>query len=300
MNPQYILMGLDRKKIIRVSDKFYVRCLYREEFDKKLNLKNPQTFNEKLQWLKLYDRNPKYTKMVDKYEVKEYVTKIIGKEYVIPTLGVYDNFDEINFDKLPNQFVIKCTHDSGGLVICEDKTKLNIEETKNKINECLNKNFYYAFREWPYKNVKPRIIVEEYMKDDDTTTLRDYKFYCFNGEPLYLYISEGLIDHSTARISFFDMDFKVAPFGRSDYAEFDKIPKKPQQFEKMIEISRILSKEIPFLRVDLYEINGKVYFSELTFFPCAGFMPFNPKEWDRKLGDMLNLPKKENEEKYEK
>lgn len=302
MNKNMMLYFLIRNmRMFRLlSDKLYLIIIYKLRMGKNIDLKNPQTFNEKLQWLKLYDRNPKYTKMVDKYEVKEYIKEKIGEEYLIPTLGVYNNFDEIDFDKLPNQFVIKCTHDSGGLVICRDKKKINLKEAKMKINSSLKRNYYYSTREWPYKNVKPRIIIEKYMEDKEQKTLKDYKFYCFYGEPKFLYVSEGLENHKTAKISFFDMDFNFAGFGRKDFNQFDKKIKKPNNFKKMQELAKRLSTGHTFLRVDFYEINDKIYFGELTFTPCAGFCPFDPEEYDKILGDMLILPIGKKEGKNEK
>lgn len=270
---------------------------YKIRLGKKLDLKNPQTFNEKLQWLKLYDRNPEYTKTVDKYQAKQYVADIIGEKYIIPTLGIWDKFENINFEELPNQFVLKCTHDSGGLVICKDKSKLNIKEAKRKISKSLKTNYYYHGREWPYKKVRPRIIAEKYMATYKQKELIDYKFFCFNGEPKFLYVSEGLSNHENARISFANMNYEKTEFYRKDYRPFDKLPDKPTNFDKMKELSKKLSKNIPFIRVDFYEVNGQIYFGELTFFPCSGFIPFEPEEWDRKLGDMLKLPKEKKIEK---
>ncbi len=276
----------------RMSDETYLKLRYNCIMGKKLNLDNPVTYNEKLQWLKLYDRKPEYTKMVDKYEAKKYVANIIGEEYIIPTLGVWDNVNDIDFDTLPNQFVLKCTHDSGGLVICKDKAELDIENAKNTLNHFLNRNFYSVHREWPYKDVKPRIIAEKYMEDESKTDLKDYKFFCFNGEPKLLYISEGLSDHSTAKISFADMDYNIAEFKRNDFKPFDELPKKPVNFEKMKELAKVLSKDRAFIRVDFYEIHKKIFFGELTFFPCSGYLPFDPKEYDKVLGDWITLPNK--------
>ena len=278
----------------KVPDKEYLEKVFRLKMNKELDFENPKTFNEKLNWLKLYDRKPIYTTMVDKYEVKKYVADIIGEEYVIPTLGVWDRFEDIDFDSLPEQFVLKCTHDSGGLVICKDKIKLNFSRAKKKINRSMKKNFYYRFREWSYKNVKPRIIAEQYMEDqNEAEGLTDYKFYCFNGEPKFLYVSQGLQDHATASISFLTTDWQFAPYERSDFKPLSELPRKPECLEQMLEISKKLSENIPFLRVDLYEINGKIYFSELTFYPCGGFMPFKNPEHDLEIGKMLILPKKE-------
>ncbi len=283
------------KKLLKLlPDYIFLQIKYRYKFNKKLDLKKPQTFNEKLQWLKLYDRNPEYTKMVDKYEAKKYVANIIGEEYIIPTLGVYDKFEDINFATLPNQFVIKCTHDSGGLIICKDKTKLNIKEARKKINKSLKRNYFYTGREWPYKNVKPRIIAEQYMVDESGTELKDYKFFCFNGEPKLLFVAKDR-PYAT-KFNYYDMDFKKLPF-KQHYKNFNDYIEKPKGFEKMIELSRKLSKDIPHVRVDFYDINGKVYFGELTFYHFSGFEKFEPEEWDRILGDMLKLPKEKKIEK---
>lgn len=283
------------KKLLKLlPDYIFLQIKYRYKFNKKLDLKKPQTFNEKLQWLKLYDRNPEYIKMVDKYEAKKYVANIIGEEYIIPTLGVYDKFEDINFATLPNQFVIKCTHDSGGLIICKDKTKLNIKEARKKINKSLKRNYFYTGREWPYKNVKPRIIAEQYMVDESGTELKDYKFFCFNGEPKLLFVAKDR-PYAT-KFNYYDMDFKKLPF-KQHYKNFNDYIEKPKGFEKMIELSRKLSKDIPHVRVDFYDINGKVYFGELTFYHFSGFEKFEPEEWDRILGDMLKLPKEKKIEK---
>ena len=272
-----------------LPDRLYLKLKYKHTFGEKLNLDSPKTFNEKLQWLKLHDRKDVYTTMVDKYKAKKYVADIIGKKYIIPTLGIYDKFDDIDFDKLPNQFVIKCTHDSGGLVIVKDKKELNFDLAKRKINSCLKRNYYYHGREWPYKNVKPRIIIEKYMEDKGNKTMRDYKFFCFNGKPELMYLSEGLENHKTARMSFYDMDMKLTDCLRSDYKPLEYTPKKPKNFEKMKEFSSILSKKIPHLRVDWYEINGELYFGELTLTTCGGMVPFNDEEWNKRLGDLINL-----------
>ena len=273
-----------------LPDKVYLKLKYYLFFKKKLDLNNPKTFNEKLQWLKLYDRKDIYTTMVDKYNVKQYVGNIIGYEHIIKTLGVYDKFDDIDFTKLPEQFVIKCTHDSGGLVIVKDKSKLNIKEAKKKIEKSLNNNYYYSGREWPYKNVKPKIIVEEYMEDNTNKEMRDYKFFCFNGKPEILYVSEGLENHETAGISFYDMNFKLVDCKRKDYRLLSYTPEIPKTFEKMKEFAAILSKDMPHVRVDFYEINGNLYFGELTFFTCSGMVPFEKEEWDYKLGSLIKLP----------
>ena len=240
--PYRIVWFVGAHNILPLPDAFYLKIAFKCLTNQKLDLDSPRTFNEKLQWLKIHDRKDVYTTMVDKYEAKKYVANIIGEEYIIPTYGIYDRFDSINFDKLPNQFVIKCTHDSGGLVICRDKSLFNKQKAKKLINKHLRKNYYWRCREWPYKNVKPRIIIEKYMEDDSNRTMKDYKFFCFNGNAKLMYLSEGLEDHSTAGISFYDMDFNEAEFWRADYKKFDKKPKKPFNFEKMKEIAKVLSK----------------------------------------------------------
>lgn len=253
----------------------------------RLNLKNPQTFNEKLQWLKLYDRNPEYTKMVDKYEVRKYIAEKIGEEYLIPFLGVWDRFDDIDFDKLPDQFVLKCTHDSGGVVICKDKSKLDIEETRKKINRCLKRDFYKLACEWPYKNVKPRIIAEKFMVDELGAELKDYKFFGFNGKVKIMYVASDR--ENELKFDFFDADFNPLNL-RHGYPNSKEDIKKPDNFSKMVSIAERLSENIPQLRVDLYSIGSKIYFGELTFFHHAGMVPFDPEEWDKTFGDWIELP----------
>lgn len=274
-----------------MSDEAYLKRAYAIKTGRKLDLDNPSSFNEKIQWLKLHDRKPEYTMMVDKYEAKGFASSVIGKEYIIPTLGVWEKFDDIDFDSLPNQFVLKCTHDSGGLVIVRDKSKLDKEVAKNKIQKSLNHNYFRGGREWPYKNVKPRIIAEVYM-DDGHNGLRDYKFFTFNGEAQFIYLSEGLEHHPTAKISFFDLNGKMLPFKRNDYAGFDGDVELPDNFEEMRMLSNKLSKEIncPFVRIDFYNVRGHIYFSEITFSPNSGMIPFSPPEWDEKIGELISLP----------
>ena len=276
-----------------LPDSVYLGLLYRFSMKKKLNLKNPQTFNEKLQWLKLYDRNPEYTKMADKYAVRKYIEEKIGEEYLIPLLGVWDSFEEIDFESLPDQFVLKCTHDSGGLVICRDKKHFDVNAAKLKINKCMKRNYFWQNREWPYKNIKPKIIAEKFMIDTDDANskegLTDYKFYCFGGTAQFAYVSTGLENHATARISFVTLDWEQAPFRRMDFEPFVQLPKKPKHLDKMLELAKILSYEIPFVRVDFYEIDDKIYFGEITFFPGSGMVKLEPVEWDYKLGEMIKL-----------
>ena len=291
MNKLYrrIVYALKRRDLLKfLSDKAFIKAVYRAKFGKKLNLKNPKTFNEKLQWLKLNDKDPKYAKMVDKYEAKKYVGDIIGEEYIIPTYGVYDNFDEINFDSLPNSFVIKCTHDSGGVAICKDKKTFDKKSAREKIEKSLKRNYFNEGREPVYKYVKPRIIVEKYMEDKKHKEIVDYKFFCFNGEPKIMYISDGSHTENQS-IAFFDMDYNLLDIEREDYKKMVDIPLKPKNFEKMKEFSRILSKNMYHLRVDFYEINGHLYFGELTFITCSGLIPFKKQEYDELLGSYLDI-----------
>ena len=275
-----------------IPDKAYLKYMYKAHFGKKLDLKEPKTFNEKIQWLKLYDRKPEYCSFVDKYEVKKYIAETLGEEYIIPTLGIYDHFDEIDFDTLPEQFVLKCTHDSGSVVICRDKSSFDKEQAKEKLMKNFESNLYWHGREWPYKDLKPRIIAEKYMEEKGSDDLIDYKFYCFNGEPKFLYVSVGLSNHETARIGFVSFDWNIMEMKRTDFEGLVELPVKPVTFDKMVEFSKVLSKDIPFLRADFYEINGELYFGEMTFFPGAGFTKLEPDGWDEKLGEWIVLPKK--------
>lgn len=276
-----------------IPDKLYLNLMYYHHFHKLPKWNQPQSFNEKLQWLKLYDRKPVYTIMVDKIEAKRFVADKIGEEYIIPTLAVYDSAEDIDIDKLPDQFVLKCNHDSKSICVCKDKKCFDIEKSKKFLGPRLKVNGYWYGREWPYKNVPRKIIAEKYMEDCSTTELRDYKFFCFSGVPMYCQVISDRTSNET--IDFFDMNWKHQSFTglalpRKPFNE--DLISKPVSFNKMKESAKILSKNIPFVRVDFYEINGKMYFGELTFYPAAGFGVFSPDEWNYKLGDMIKLPDK--------
>lgn len=292
-NPYKLFVFLIDKGYGRfLSDRCYIKAMYLKENDNLPNLNKPEVYSEKLQWLKLHDRNPLYTTLVDKYSVKEYVSKMLGKEYVIKTLGVYSNFDDIDFNALPNQFVLKCTHDSGGLVICKDKAKLDIQKARDKINTSLKRDYYLQGREYPYKNVPRKIIAEEYMGDENCADLTDYKFYCFNGVPCYCQVIANRNTRET--IDFFDMNWEHQNFtGLSmPYSPFSNIElKKPKAYDEMIFISKKLSEGLPFARIDLYYIQDKVYFGEITLYPAAGFGKFVPDYWNKKLGDLIMIRK---------
>lgn len=273
------------------SDSVYLKCYYRSVLGKKLDLNMPKTYNEKLQWLKLYDRQPIYTDMVDKYVAKEFVAKRIGEKYIIKTFGVWDCFDDIDFDLLPNSFVLKCTHDSAGYVICRNKEEFDIDSAREKITKCLKNNFYYVGREWPYKNVKPRVLAEEYMEDHTLHELRDYKIYTFNGVPKIMHlVSNRQNSQGETYGDYFDMDYNHLDL-TTGHSNAPKCPDMPKNFEKMKEFAAVLAKGTIHLRVDFYEVDGQLYFGELTFYPYAGVADIEPERWDRILGDWIDFSK---------
>lgn len=287
--PSKIAIAILIRTAILIPDKIYLRCLFRLRVGYKLNLKNPTSFNEKLQWLKIYNRHDLQTKMVDKVEAKKYVAELIGEEYIIPTLAVYDTPDQIDFESLPNQFVLKCTHDSGGIIVCKDKSELNQGEVRAKFSRWLKTNYFYQNREWPYKNVKPRIIAEQYMEDESGYELKDYKWFCFNGEPKALFIAADRgMENEETKFDFYDMDFNHLPF-TNGHPNASKLPRKPKGFDKMKELAAKLSVGEPHVRVDFYDINGCVYFGELTFYHWSGMVPFEPKEWDYIFGSWIKI-----------
>lgn len=274
------------------SDKIFLKLKYYTYFHRWLDFDNPKTFNEKIQWLKVYNRCSDYVNMVDKSKAKQYAAKIIGEKYMIPTLGVFETVDEIDFDKLPKQFVLKCTHDSGGIVVCKDKTTLDIAGAKKKLKAGLRTNFFWKTREWPYKQVKPRIIAEQYMEDKDTNELRDYKFFCFNGEPKIMFVAtERQKEGTETKFDFFDADYNHLDI-INGHPMADVPPQKPKNFDLMLSLAMKLSQGIPHVRIDFYEVNGKVFFGEFTFSHWSGNMPFEPEEWDYQLGEWLSLPAK--------
>lgn len=294
-NPYRILARIVKGRFYFLPDKVYLNIVYRASFGKSINWKDPQTYNEKLQWLKINDRKSIYSRMVDKYEAKEYVANIIGRNHIIPTLAVCDTFDDIDFKNLPDKFVIKTTHDSGTVIICKDKKTFDYKNAKKIINRSLNHNFYYWGREWPYKNVKPRIIIEKYMEDETSKELKDYKWFCFNGVPKAMFIATDRFTPNTdTKFDFYDMNFRHLPFTNGhpnvDGAEI----LKPEGFDEMKNLAAKLSKNIPQVRVDFYVINGDIYFGELTFFHWSGFVPFKPEKWDYTFGSWISLPQEEN------
>ena len=268
-----------------ISDYSYIQFLALLNFGKKFNLSNPQTFNEKMNWSKLYDRNPLYTMMADKYAVKQYVKDIIGEDFVVPCYGIWNHFDKIEFEKLPNQFVLKCTHDSSGVIICRDKANFDKRSAKEKIERCIRKNGYLGNREWVYKNIPHKIIADMLLDDGSGHELRDYKFWCFNGVPHVMYCTNKAQDIFE---NFYDMDFRPLNINhgfRRSVPEFEK----PTKFELMKELAQKLSKGIPFVRVDFFQVNGKVYFGEFTFYDWGGMKPFKDLSWDLKLGQLYPI-----------
>ena len=275
-----------------MSDEAFLKRKFKLRMGYELDLDNPKTFNEKLQWLKLHDRNPLYTKLVDKYEVRKYIAEKIGEEYLIPLVGgPWNSPEEIDFDLLPDQFVLKCTHDCGSVMVCRDKSKFDIENAKNRLGKHLKRNYSLSCREWPYKGVVPRIIAEKYMEDPSAENLNVYKIFCFNGEPkIFQTIQNDKTPQET--IDYFDTEWSLLTL-RQNFQNSPVPLKKPATLGKMLELAAKLSSGHAFIRTDLYEINGEVYFSELTFYSDAGFASFEPSDWDDTLGSWIKLPGKE-------
>lgn len=290
MNKKVLIRKLE--SLLRIlPDEMYLKLKYRYKMKKNLNLKNPKSYNEKLQWLKLYDRKDIYTNLVDKYEVKDIIGKIIGEEYIVPTLGIWEKFEDIEFDKLPEKFVLKCTHDSGGICICRSLSEFNIDQAKKKITSSLKHNFYWSGREWPYKNVEPRIIAEPFIEDIELKELRDYKFFVFNGVVKLLFVATDRNEQNKETcFDFYDDNFEHIEL-KNGHPCADKHIKKPYHFKLMKQIAEKIAVELKLkqVRIDLYEANGKVYFGEVTLFHHSGFAAFEPVEWDMTMGDWVIL-----------
>lgn len=281
-----------RKMLNWLPDKVFLNAAFRARFGRKLDLKNPKTFNEKLQWMKLYNRNPVYTMMVDKYLVRNYVREIIGEEYLIPLLGVWDDPDKIDFDKLPMQFVLKCNHNSGlGMCICKDKNKLDIDKVKNNLRKGLKQDYYLTGREWPYKNVPRKIIAEKYMVDESGYELKDYKYYCFDGKVRIVMINSDRMSSLETKANYFDENYQPLDFVWG-YENAKIPPAKPEKFEEMKSLAEKLSEGIPHVRIDFYQTPQGIFFGEMTFFDGSGFDAIEPIEWDYKIGSWINLPRK--------
>ena len=283
------MLSLLRRILRIVPDKIYLQIVFFKHFHRFINFKNPKTFNEKLQWLKIYDRRPEYTTMVDKYLVKDYVASKIGKEYIIPTIGAWDHPEEIEFEKLPNQFVLKWNHDSGSIVICKDKKTFNKDEAVRKLKIGDSRTGYWYGREWPYKNVVPKIIAEKYLDDNGHVPI-DYKIYCFNGEPYKVMLCLDRDKDEPTKFYSFDFSWNLLRHnlrGKSAPEGFT-LP-KPQSLDKMFESAKKLSQGIPFARIDFYDLNGHMYFGEITLYPDSGFDSAILPEIDEMYGSMIKL-----------
>ena len=288
---QSITLALSRRGLLSwMPDKMYLKLMYRARIKKKLELENPKTYNEKLQWLKLYDRRQEYTQMVDKYAVRQFVSDRIGEKYLVPLLGgPWSSFNEIDFDALPDQFVLKCTHDSGGVIICCEKENLDQKYSKRIIEKSLQRNYYKRSREWPYKNVNPQIIAEQYLTDESGTELKDYKFFAFDGTVKAVFVATDRYAKTETRFDFYDENFQHLPF-TNGHPNAKIAPHKPKNYDEMVKIAETLSRGFPHVRVDLYNVDGKIYFGELTLYHWSGMVPFEPEDWDRVFGDWISLP----------
>ena len=281
-----ILMDKTLKGII--PDTQLIKCRYYTNTGRKLNLNNPQSFNEKIQWLKLYGNLEQYTHLADKYEVRNHISETIGEKYLIPLIGVWDRFEDINFENLPVQFVLKCTHDSASIVICKDKNNFNFDEAKKKINKCLKYNYYYPTRQMQYKNIKPRIICEKYMEDEEGTDIKDYKIFCFNGHPKLIRVDYD--QHVNHKRNIYDIDWNYIPVTFRYPNDHSLIENKPDNLEEMLGLARVLSDNYPHVRVDFYIIKGKIFFGEFTFSNADGCQIFDPEDFDILMGSWLELP----------
>lgn len=293
----FLFQHVFRKRFFRyVSDELWLQKAWKIKTGGSIDFSHPTGFNEKLQWLKLYDHNPLYTVFADKVKVRDYIRKRGLKDILVPALGVWKNPNDIDFEKLPLRFVLKCNHNSGeGMVLCKDKRNLDIAEAKRGLKKALSYNYFHHYREWAYKNIKPLIIGEKYIDHNEKEGLIDYKFYCFNGKPKFLYLGRTLFKNGVKvqdLMTFLGIDYKPVPFSRPDHSALSYIPPKPSCFDDMLKIAECLSEGIPFVRVDLYWVHEHIYFSELTLYPGAGYGFFKPDSAEKEIGDMLILPDK--------
>ena len=280
---------------IPLPDRVMIPLMYRIKLHKRLHLKHPVTFNEKMQWIKLYDRRPEYTVMVDKLRVRDYVAEKIGAEHLIPLLGHWDQYEDVDFSALPDQFVLKCNHDSGSVKIVKDKKAIPQEEYRAFFDARLRANPYKYGREWPYKGVKPCIIAEKLMEDSaGKGELTDYKIHCFSGEPRAVQVISDRFSPDGIKNDFYSLDWKNMGIRRGTMGNADHAAPRPEQLPELLALAKKLAEGIPFVRTDFYVIDGKIYFGEITFFPASGFNPFTPEKWDRILGDWIRLPGEEN------
>lgn len=289
MQHDSIIKGMAYRIMQLIPDRWYLMLKYRKNFGRWPDLRNPRTFNEKLNWLKLHDRNPLYTRMVDKAEAKSYVAERIGAQYIIPTLGVWDSADDIDFDSLPDEFVMKATHDSGRVIICRDKLTLDCEWAREEMRKSLKRNFYAVTREWPYKNVRPRIIAEKLLHADDGSELADYKVHNFNGVPRAILVCRDRFKDTGLTEDFFSDDWTHLDVRRPGHPNAPVLEPRPKELEEMLTLSEMLAKDYPFMRTDFYTVGGKVYFGEITLYPASGATPFDPAEYDDLFGSYIDL-----------
>ena len=298
--PGKLIMPMAEMGLLRwMPDKLYLQIVFHGQTGKRLDLHNPMTYNEKLQWIKLYDRNPAYPLLVDKYEVKKIVSSIIGDEYIIPTIGVWNDPDEIDYSQLPKSFVLKCTHDSGSVIICHDKETFDFDSAKNYLKEKMRKNTYWSGREWPYKNVQPRIIAEIYLEGENSKGVDDYKVLCFHGVPKLIEVHSGRMTGNHT-MDYYDTQWNRTNITQVRYPMADKPQPSPIPLSKMLELSSLLSKDYIHIRVDWYVIKEKLYFGELTFFDASGLVQFKDEKWDYLLGQWIQLPEIHNNGEEEK
>lgn len=291
-NPVYFITSPAAKGMLNwVPDALYLKMLYKASVHRKLNLKHPECYNEKLQWLKINDRKPEYARMVDKYEVRTYIKELLGEEYLIPCLGIYDSVDDIDITGLPRQFVMKCTHDSGSVEICTDKGTFDFEAAKSRLISACRRNYYDTYREWPYKDVRPRIIVEQYMQDEETKDLRDYKIMCFNGKALVIETHENRFTEGKEHTqTFYDRDWHILDLVQVGLNPVKEAGARPRKLDELIRLSELIAKDMYHARVDWYIINGQIYFGEITFYDGSGFDSFATLEMERWLGSLIKLP----------
>ena len=292
-NPQYFITSPASKGWLNwVPDSLYLKVLYRVIMGRKLNLKNPKEYNEKLQWLKLNDRKPEYSTMVDKYEVRGYIGDLLGDKYLIPCLGIYDSVDDIDIDALPDRFVLKCTHDSGSVEICKDKSSFDIEGARHRLSQAMKRNYYATYREWPYKYVKPRIIAEGYLEGDGGD-LKDYKVMCFNGEAKIIEVHENrFVEGKVHTQTFYDREWNIVPLTQIETVTVDRPGERPRQLDEILRLSELIAKNMYHARIDWYIEGDKIYFGEITFFDGSGFESFSTPEMERMLGDMIKITEK--------
>lgn len=272
-----------------IPDKIYLSMQYRAIFRKKLDWRDPKTFNEKLQWLKIYDRNPEYIKLVDKYEVKKYVAEILGEQYVIPTLGVWNHFDEIDFNSLPDKFVLKCTHDSGSVIICRERDKFDYNKAKEKLEKGLRNNLFWHGREWPYKFVKPRIIAEEYLTNSGTKW-EDFKIHNFIDIRKFLLVCQEQFENSELIEYFLNKEWRHLELICKEHYDINECVNRPKELDEMVELAKIYSNNMQFCRTDFYTAEGRAYFGEITFYSIGGSLPVMPENLNENIEEWAEIP----------